>query len=491
MHPILSHLLTSWPWTTTDLVNHLWQSTVVGLVVLVLLTVCGRLPARIRRTLAGMGLAKFVVPASCFAWLFKGTGDAPGRWLASHPLTLPEILPAGMFTPVAFAAPAPGNHFTGLLVVAGWLAVCGLLIAFWLRRSGRIRRGLLARAAPVSATLERRIEAAALRAGLRRTPGTLAVESDIGPGVVGIISPVIILPCGLEATLAPAELESVLIHECIHLRRRDNVWSALQLLMVSVFWFNPVVWLLHRRLGIEMEKSCDERVLEITGDPESYAGGIVKSVRHALGLVQPGWAGVTTPPVIARIKNIFAFGSRPRRPLAHGAALGAGVLVLALSSQAGSIPAGSFVVAANRNVATNTADPAVSATSGVSASAPNRPASQAAITSEASNTVAASNDAKESGSHAKPDVRIVKAGSEGETTIGLSHDGRVSFNGQPVTLDQFIVAIREVGGKDKNSPVLIQVNYQTPYGQLFWVLDECRKVGLTRIEFLRPTAKEQ
>jgi biopolymer transport protein ExbD len=163
--------------------------------------------------------------------------------------------------------------------------------------------------------------------------------------------------------------------------------------------------------------------------------------------MQPSWAGATTPPVAARIKNIFACGSRPRRPLAHGAALTAGVLLLALSV----------------------------------------PASVPAISSEVSNSPAAPGDAKKFGGSFVAEVRVVKVDSKHTTIIGLSQEGVISFNDRPVTLDQFIVAIQEVGKKDKDSSLLIRVDPRTPYGQLFWVLDECRKVGLIKIDFQSPS----
>src|ERR1035438_8813868 len=72
--------------------------------------------------------------------------------------------------------------------------------------------------------------------------------------------------CGPVAT-------SILIHELTHLRRRDALLAGLQAVVVRIFWFDPVVWLLNRSLRVEMEKSCDEAVLDVTADAKVYAGG--------------------------------------------------------------------------------------------------------------------------------------------------------------------------------------------------------------------------
>jgi tetratricopeptide (TPR) repeat protein len=189
--------------------------------------------------------------------------------------------------------------------------------------------------------MKRSISLAAARVGLVAAPRCVATTDLQGPGVLGVFSPVVVLPLALEETLSLAELESILIHEFIHLRRRDNFWSALQTLFLSLFWFNPVVWLLNRSINLETEKSCDECVLKITADPATYVGGIVKAARHSLGLPQPGFVGAASLPVVSRIKSILAFGSRVNRPLVRIAALATGCLFAVLSVYAGGIAEGS------------------------------------------------------------------------------------------------------------------------------------------------------
>lgn len=335
------HTLTAvWPWTTVDMLNHLWQSTVVGVAVLLVLAVSRGLSARTRRALGWMALVKFALPAGLFVHAFARLGATPGRWAESGALPGPIMLPAFVVTASADGAAAPMP--VGALVAVVWLAGFSGLLAAWIIRGVNLRRRILAEMEPVPAALAKRVAAAAARGGWRGSLRCVMVADDRGPGVLGVFSPMVILPRGLEATLAPSELESVLIHEFVHLRRRDTLWSALQAFFVSLFWFHPVVWLLNRRLGIETEQSCDERVLEITGDPDTYAGGIVKAVRHALGMPQPGLVGAAMPPVVTRIKNIFAHGTRRDRPLVRGAVLAGGVLLLALSGYTGSFAAQSL-----------------------------------------------------------------------------------------------------------------------------------------------------
>ncbi len=334
MNSAFRSLSAAWPWTTVDLLNHLWQSTVVGVVVLAVLLIARGLSARTRRALGWMALLKFALPTGFLVSAFARLGATPERWVDPSALARPMMLPA--FVTAVPAADAPARGSVGLVLLAVWLAGFVGLFVSWLVRSRLLRRQIFAEVQPVAIPVAQRIDAAAERAGLLEAPRCLAVDSERAPGVLGVIAPIVILPRGLEATLAQAELESVLIHEFVHVQRRDNFWSAGQAFFVCLFWFHPLVWWLNRRIGIETEQSCDERVLEITGDPDTYAGGIVKAVQHALGVAQPGLIGATTPPVITRIKNIFSHNPRRDRPMLRGAALTGGALLIALSGYAGS-----------------------------------------------------------------------------------------------------------------------------------------------------------
>ena len=350
-------------WTTLDVLNHLWQSTAAGVAVLGLLLVCAPLSARTRRSLGLMAMAKFAIPVAVITAVATRFFGKSERWLESPALTLPVNFSPPPFVPSAPISPAqippPAHLPVGLLLGVAWAVGFAATFGWWLVRGWRLRRRILASAGPVPATMERRIARAAGRVGLRRIPRCATVADTHDAGVLGVFSPVVILPRGLEDTLTLAELEAVLIHEFVHVKRRDNLWGALQYLLVSLFWFHPVVRLLNRRVGLEAEKSCDERVLEITGDPEVYAGGLIKCVRHALGVSQPSLAGVTTPPVVARMQNILAHRTRRDRPIVRGAALVTGIALLGFSGCAGTFANGKLAAVSSTKPAVS---PAASAT---------------------------------------------------------------------------------------------------------------------------------
>ena len=82
-----------------------------------------------------------------------------------------------------------------------------------------------------------------------------AVES---PFVLGMILPRIYVPRGM----AEEKLAYVIAHEEAHIRRKDHWWKPLGFLLLTIHWFNPVLWLAYILLCRDIEMACDERVIK-------------------------------------------------------------------------------------------------------------------------------------------------------------------------------------------------------------------------------------
>lgn len=82
-------------------------------------------------------------------------------------------------------------------------------------------------------------------------------ESVDTPFVLGVFRPTIYLP----ASASPEDIPYVLAHERTHIRRRDHWWKPLGFVLLSVYWFNPVLWLAYVLLCRDIEAACDERVI--------------------------------------------------------------------------------------------------------------------------------------------------------------------------------------------------------------------------------------
>ncbi|MDE7266079.1 MAG: M56 family metallopeptidase [Lachnospiraceae bacterium] len=91
----------------------------------------------------------------------------------------------------------------------------------------------------------------------RRIPIITCDRAD-SPMVMGFIHPVLVLPA---EEYSDEELYFILKHELIHYKRHDICLKLLFVLANAVHWFNPVIWLMQREAVVDMELSCDERVM--------------------------------------------------------------------------------------------------------------------------------------------------------------------------------------------------------------------------------------
>ena len=80
-------------------------------------------------------------------------------------------------------------------------------------------------------------------------------ENVRSPFVLGIIKPRIYLPFNMSEQ----DLEHVVAHEQAHIRRKDHWWKPLGFLLLTIHWFNPIMWLAYVLLCRDIELACDER----------------------------------------------------------------------------------------------------------------------------------------------------------------------------------------------------------------------------------------
>ena len=81
------------------------------------------------------------------------------------------------------------------------------------------------------------------------------------PFILGVIRPKIYLP----SSISEADTEYVLAHETAHLKRHDHLIKPLSFLLLSVYWFNPLLWVAYVLLCRDIELACDEKVIKQMG----------------------------------------------------------------------------------------------------------------------------------------------------------------------------------------------------------------------------------
>lgn len=89
-------------------------------------------------------------------------------------------------------------------------------------------------------------------------------ENVNSPFVLGIIKPRIYLPFNMNGQ----NLEHVVAHEQAHIRRKDHLWKPLGFLLLTIHWFNPLMWLAYVLLCRDIELACDEKVIKKLGNEQ-------------------------------------------------------------------------------------------------------------------------------------------------------------------------------------------------------------------------------
>jgi bla regulator protein BlaR1 len=253
------------------LVNHLWQSTSIMLLIWLLTIHLKKYRANLRYRLWMLASVKFLVPLSFlveFGKLLrssvKHTSSIPIPQMSD--VIVRSIQPYAALLqvdPTAAVANAHSIQAAGAVWIVclcvwgfGTVVMAALWLRTWLRLYNIARLGT-----PWGKVSDTQV---------------LLCEGSVDPGVFGILKPVILLPEALPRQLSQPELDTIYAHELCHARRRDNLTAAFHAVVHSVFWFHPAVWIIRAKLMDERERACDETVLASGVDIDIYARSIVR-----------------------------------------------------------------------------------------------------------------------------------------------------------------------------------------------------------------------
>jgi TonB-dependent SusC/RagA subfamily outer membrane receptor len=114
---------------------------------------------------------------------------------------------------------------------------------------------------------------------------TVRVSDSVGPAVIGLARPRIVVPGWLLEREA-AEQRAALAHEQEHVRARDTWVLAAGCVVVALAPANPALWYMLARLRLSVEMDCDARVLRAGFAPRAY-GELLISVAERASVSRP------------------------------------------------------------------------------------------------------------------------------------------------------------------------------------------------------------
>ncbi len=189
---------------------------------------------------------------------------APGNSAAAIDIPAAGIDKSGVSWQFQFS----WNVFLAVIWVAGAVTMTVIVFIKWIAFCHVLRRSAdLADDAIESLSIQ-----LARRLGLRRKITLLVTPESIGPAVFGLFRPVIVLPQAVIAGKTQRQIEPIIAHELVHVRRGDAFWGFLQIAAEILWWFHPLVWWANRQTCRERERCCDEEVVaSLQCKPAVYA----------------------------------------------------------------------------------------------------------------------------------------------------------------------------------------------------------------------------
>ncbi len=183
---------------------------------------------------------------------------------------------SGVTSGAAAAAGAGRSPLPSVLVsvmVLVWAAGAMAMLGRSVR--GRRRARAIARATRIvmDSRITQRADVVAGWLGVRRYD-LREGPADIMPATWGWRRPIVMVPAAARQW-SDSRLDTVLVHELGHVRRRDAWWQTVADLTTALWWMQPLAWVAVRRLRDERERACDDLVLAFGTRATDYASDLV------------------------------------------------------------------------------------------------------------------------------------------------------------------------------------------------------------------------
>lgn len=287
----------------------------------------GRISARAVYGLWILVLLRFLCPwTTPHSLLSQGVEPHQVSWT----LAVPEQANGQSQAPVQ-SEKHPDSIAPETLLWAMWGTGAGVVLAVRGVSYVRFSRSVRRRAQPASQ--EAQAVYAALTASDRRPPKLVCSPAAATPMLMGLVRPVLVLPC---RALEGEALEGLLSHELTHWRRHDLAVKWFSVTVTVLHWFNPAAWWLLGRLDRACELSCDEIVCQDWDAARRARYG--QLLLELCAVPAPGFAACLSKKQCLKERLIHIMDHK-RKPFAGVLAVGACLAVLLTSVALGAYAA--------------------------------------------------------------------------------------------------------------------------------------------------------
>lgn len=283
-------------WT---LLHSIWQIALVAAWLFVTLKLARKATANFRYLLSCSAIClTLILPLATFIWLMnspqKTEAQVKYSKLEQDSLPLEEIrrnenfaaIETNDFLPVGESTSNFSlenwrnkfeNYFAPRLHIFVWLWLAGVLFCAFKTGIGlrQLRHLKTRRNSAASDEWQKRFADLCRRIGVSAQIRLRESALVSAPVVVGWLKPVVLVPGAAFLRMSAAQLEAVIVHELIHIRRHDFLINLLQTAIETLLFFHPCVWWISAQIRREREFVCDDLVVKFYGERLTYARALV------------------------------------------------------------------------------------------------------------------------------------------------------------------------------------------------------------------------
>ncbi|NJM53569.1 MAG: M56 family metallopeptidase [Blastocatellia bacterium] len=256
-------------WT---LLHSLWQIGFISIVLFSALQVLRDFSANLRYAISVSALIlSLILPVATFVYFSTATSSVQTTRqtvpIVSKSIPAEETKNTIISEPVDVPPPASADNFCFLsltqysflpILVVLWLI--GVLL-FSIRLIGGIWTVHLYKTRKISAVethWQEKFDELCESLQIRRKVRFLQSKMVEIPVVIGWLKPVVLVPASAFLQISPKELETILLHELTHIKRRDYLVNFLNSLIEILFFYHPCVWWISAKIRAEREFAVDE-----------------------------------------------------------------------------------------------------------------------------------------------------------------------------------------------------------------------------------------
>jgi bla regulator protein BlaR1 len=256
---------------TWTFIHSLWQGLLAALLSAVIISCTRNAAARLRYNLLGMvmilffagSITTFIVQSNVETKPITGSFDHnPGDVVMNSTVGLMD----------RFTAWVNANSDIVVLIWFFFFVFSFLRLATGIIAVNRMRHY---KAHSVTTGWKEKLEQLQLVIGVRHSVDLLQSGLIKVPMALGIFKPVILLPLGLLTNLPPEQVETILLHELAHIRRKDYLVNLIQHIIEAIFFFNPAIRWVSFLMRQEREACCDDMVMANCKQKTNYLHALV------------------------------------------------------------------------------------------------------------------------------------------------------------------------------------------------------------------------